>query len=72
MAQFRFNLKVGKADTHNAAPSHIPGVKQGNEPSDKPQAGHNPDGTATAARSTGINPESRNPIDPSSPNLPPA
>jgi hypothetical protein len=72
MAKWWFNLKVGKADTTHDTPSHIPGVKQGNEPSDEPQAGHNPDGTATAARSTGINPESRNPIDPSSPNLPPA
>lgn len=72
MAQFRFNLKVGRADTYNSAPAHIPGVKQGNAPNDEDQVGHNPDGTATAARSTGINPEARNPIDPSSPNLPPA
>lgn len=72
MAKFWFNLKVGKADTHHSAPSHIPGVKQGNAPSDEGQVGHNPDGTATAGRSTSINPESRKPIDPSSPNLPPA
>jgi len=72
MAQYRFNLKVGKADTRPDAPAHIPGVRQGNQPGGERQAGHNPDGTATAERSTGINPASRNPIDQSSPNLPPA
>ena len=72
MAQFRFNLRVGKADTHNSAPAHIQGVRQGNEPGDEGQVGYNPDGTATAGRSTGINPESRTPVDPSSPNLTPA
>jgi hypothetical protein len=34
--------------------------------------GHLPDGKATAERSTGVNPDERNPIDPNSPNLSPA
>jgi hypothetical protein len=34
--------------------------------------GHLPDGKATAERSTGINADKRNPIDPNSPNLSPA
>jgi len=35
------------------------------------QAGHLPDGRSTAERSTGINPKSRNPIDPRMPNISP-
>jgi hypothetical protein len=53
-------------------PAHTPGVKQGNAKGNyEKQAGHNPDGTSTARRSTGINPQARDPIDPSMPNLPP-
>ena len=33
--------------------------------------GHHKDGTSNAARSTGINPKDREPIDPSMPNLSP-
>jgi hypothetical protein len=35
-------------------------------------AGHKPDGTSTAERSTGIDPKAREPIDPRMPNLSPA
>jgi hypothetical protein len=54
-------------------PSHVPGIKQGNTKGnyDKME-GHKPDGTSTAARSTGINPDAEDPIDPSMPNLSPA
>lgn len=77
------NLKVGRADVEPDLPSHTPGVRQGNEPgSFEKQAGHitvpaeqsgtpRPTGRSTAARSTGINPEARNPIHPESPNLSP-
>jgi hypothetical protein len=34
--------------------------------------GHQPDGTSSAERSTGINPGAREPIDPRMPNLSPA
>jgi len=67
------NIRVGKPQTTPSTPAHEPGVREGNElGSYERQAGHLPDGRATAARSTGINPESRNPIDPRMPNLPPA
>ena len=76
------NLRVGKPDTTPDKPSHTKGVRQGNEPgsiekepglyySSEHGAGR-PGAKATARKSTGINPEKRNPIDPSSPNLPPA
>lgn len=54
-------------------PAHTPGIKQGNAPGNyEKMPGHKPDGTSTAARSTGINPKARDPIDPSMPNLSPA
>jgi hypothetical protein len=54
-------------------PAHTPGIKQGNSTGnyDK-QAGHHPDGTSGAERSTGVNAGAREPIDPSMPNLSPA
>jgi hypothetical protein len=53
-------------------PAHTPGIKQGNSKGNyDSQVGHNPDGTSTAERSTGINPKSRDPIDPRMPNLSP-
>jgi hypothetical protein len=55
------------------APSHVKGIKQGNSSGnyDK-QPGHLPDGRSTARRSTAVNPELRDPIDPRMPNLSPA
>ncbi len=55
------------------APAHTPGIKQGNSRGNyERMAGHNPDGTSTAQRSTGVNPQAREPIDPRMPNLSPA
>jgi hypothetical protein len=52
-------------------PTHVKGIKQGNAPgSYERMAGHRPDGTSTAARSTGV--AVTEPIDPSMPNLSPA
>ncbi|MBA3892135.1 MAG: hypothetical protein H0X69_00340 [Gemmatimonadales bacterium] len=66
------NLTVGKPQTSPGAPTHVKGVKQGNSPGNyEAQDGHLPDGTSTAARSTGINAKNRNPIDPRMPNLSP-
>jgi hypothetical protein len=76
------NLRVGKPDTKPDAPSHTPGVRGGNEPggiegdpgleyTGESGAGR-PTARSYARKSTGINPEKRNPIDPNSPNLPPA
>lgn len=76
------DIRVGKPDTTPDAPAHTPGVSQGNEPpgiendpglyeTGETGAGR-PTAKSTARKSTGINPEARNPIDPNSPNLSPA
>jgi hypothetical protein len=66
-------LKLGKPDKATDAPTHVKGIKQGNSTGNyEKQDGHHPDGRASAAKSTGINAGSREPIDPRMPNLPPA
>jgi len=75
------NLRVGKADIWPSAPSHVPGVRSGNRTGAAEQTGFYSTGPSgrrgvsdirgTAARSTGINPRARDPIDPRSPNLSP-
>jgi hypothetical protein len=67
------SLNVGKPDVTPDLPSHVRGVKQGNAKGNyERQPGHHPDGTSDARRSTGVNPERRDPIDPRMPNLAPA
>lgn len=67
------NIPIGNPDTHPTAPSHTAGVSEGNSPGNyEKMDGHKADGRSTAERSTGINPEARNPIHPDSPNLSPA
>lgn len=69
------NVNVGRADVKQTTPSHVRGVHEGNQPR---RTGRMARLTrrgriaATAARSTGINPDRRNPIDPRMPNLSPA
>jgi hypothetical protein len=70
------NLVVGKPDVKPSAPSHSPGVREGNmrkslirEPGIK-RAGRFM-AAATVRRSTGINPKARQPIDPRMPILTP-
>ncbi len=68
------NIRVGEADVSPSLPAHTPGVNEGNNPQRK-QAGIRMVGggaIGTAERSTGINPQNRNPIDPRMPNLSPA
>jgi hypothetical protein len=76
------DIRVGKPDTKVDAPAHTRGVNQGNDPggierdpgieyTGERRAGK-PTARAFARMSTSINPESRNPIDPNSPNMPPA
>jgi hypothetical protein len=61
-----------KADVKPDTPAHTPGIKQGNSKGNyEKQAGHKPDGTSTAQRSTGVNAKAHEPIDPSMPNLSP-
>lgn len=53
--------------------SHVPGNKQGNSKGNYEKSeGHNANGTSSAKRSSGVNSEGREPIDPSMPNLSPA
>ena len=60
-------------DVKPDAPSHVKGISQGNSKGNyEKMAGHKPDGTSTAARSTGVNPSNAEPIDPRMPNLSPA
>jgi hypothetical protein len=60
-------------DVSPDAPSHVKGIKQGNAKGNyESMAGHRPDGTSTAERSTGVNPGNEEPIDPRMPNLSPA
>ena len=72
------NVRVGKAETKQTAPAHTAGVKSGNARGNFKKekglkaVGNGGGARATARRSTGINPEARNPIDPRMPNLPPA
>jgi len=71
------DIKVGKPDVPPDLPAHTPGVHQGNakgnyEKMPGKMPGHKPDGTSTAERSTGINPQMEEPIAPGMPNLSPA
>lgn len=72
-----YNVAVGKPDVKPDAPSHVKGVREGNQPGSlEKEAGiHQIDqarAIADARRSTGISPEMENPVDPAMPNLPPA
>lgn len=65
-------LAVGPRDVTVTKSSHTRGVRQGNAIGNyERMEGHNPDGTSTARRSTGIDPQARNPITPGAPNLSP-
>jgi len=67
------SIRVGKAKVKPTALTHVRGVRSGNKPgSYLKEPGHLADGTSTARRSTGINPEERDPILPEMPNLSPA
>jgi hypothetical protein len=66
------DLKTGEGPKPDL-PAHVSGIKQGNSKGNyEKQPGHNPDSTSTAKRSTGVNPDGHEPIDPSMPNLSPA
>lgn len=69
-----YNLRVGPPDTTPDAPSHVSGTRMGNSAprSDPGFIIMGSRSKATARRSTGIDPEHRNPITPGAPVLPPA
>jgi hypothetical protein len=65
-------ISTGTDDVQPDLPAHTKGIKQGNSKGNyERQSGHLPDGRRTARASTGINPDARDPIDPSMPNLSP-
>jgi hypothetical protein len=65
-------IRVGRPDVKPDTPTHVKGIRQGNEKGAyHKQAGHHPDGTADARRSTGIWPRRHNAILKIMPNLPP-
>jgi hypothetical protein len=67
------NIKLGKPDVAPDVTAHVPGIRQGNSRGNyEKMPGHKPDGTSTAARSTGINAERVEPIAPGMPNISPA
>jgi len=67
------NMKVAATSAYPSQPSHVEGVREGNQTgSYEKEPGHLPNGRATARRSTGINARARNPIDPRMPALSPA
>lgn len=64
--------KFGKGGVKPDVSAHTRGIKQGNAKGNyEKQEGHKPDGRSTARRSTGINADAMEPIDPSMPNLSP-
>jgi hypothetical protein len=65
------HMNTGAAHTGTDKPTHVKGIKQGNAlGSYEGMHGHKPDGTSTAARSTGVT--KTEPIAPEMPNLSPA
>ena len=66
------DIKIGEPDVKPDLPSHTKGIVTGNAPGNYlKQKGHLEDGRSTAKRSTGVNAEAMEPIDPSMPNLSP-
>ena len=64
-------VSTGAQHTGIDKPTHVKGIPQGNALGKyELMVGHNPDGTSTATRSTGVT--GTEPIDPSMPNLSPA
>jgi hypothetical protein len=65
-------LRLGRSQVSTDKPTRVAGTKQGNSTGNyERQPGHLPDGRSTARRSTGINADKREPIDPRMPNLSP-
>jgi hypothetical protein len=65
-------LRLGKPKAKPDDPRHIKGIKSGNSKGNyEKNIGHKPDGRSTSERSTGVNPQGAQPIDPRMPNLSP-
>lgn len=70
------NIRVGKADVNPKLPTHVKGIREGNQKGAvddevglKRVSNNRIEGNAR--RSTGVSADSRNPIDPRMPNLSP-
>lgn len=67
------NIRVGKPQVSPSISAHTEGMREGNQSGNFARdPGHLPSGAFTARRSTGINPDARNPIDARMPALSPA
>jgi hypothetical protein len=70
------NVRVGTPDVDPGKATHVTGVRQGNSRGNtrktKGLKAIGPSAVGRAARSTGINPKDREPIDPRMPNLSPS
>ncbi len=70
------NVRVGKPDVSPTLPSHVAGVRGGNEPcgmdEEKGIVAIDGKAVATGRRSTGINAKAKLPIDPKMPKLTPS
>jgi hypothetical protein len=64
-------IRTGEGDVRPDTPTHVPGIRQGNEGPYEKQPGHHASGTADARRSTGIDWKKHDAIAESMPNLPP-
>lgn len=64
-------IRVGTPHVRPDTPSHVEGMRQGNEGPYIAQPGHYMDGTSDARRSTGIHWKGHNPILDSMPNISP-
>lgn len=70
------NVRVGRPDVSPTAPSHVPGVFEGNRKHwfERPRGFHDEElrGTGSARRSTAIRPDAHDVIDPRMPKLSPS
>ncbi|MCV2457794.1 hypothetical protein OEB94_00565 [Streptomyces sp. ICN988] len=64
-------IRVGKPHAQPDTPTHVGGIRQGNEGPYSKQPGHHDDGTSDARRSTGVHWKRHNAIMKMMPNLSP-
>ncbi|MDF4252521.1 MULTISPECIES: hypothetical protein [unclassified Streptomyces] len=64
-------IRVGQPHVEPDTPTHVRGIRQGNEGPGDRQPGHHEDGTADARRSTGVQGKKHNAIMKIMPNISP-
>ncbi|MCF6521947.1 hypothetical protein [Streptomyces sp. JJ36] len=65
------NIRIGKPDVKPDTPSHVEGIRQGNEGPREDMPGHHESGKADARRSTGVHWKRHNAIAEEMPNVSP-